>query len=360
MKVLLTGANGYIGLRLLPLLLEAGHQVICCVRDRRRFALRPEWASQVQVLEMDFHQKQAPLDLQLDAAYYLIHSMSGSTRNFSELEAQSAEHFLQLVEGTGLRQIIFLGGISNEEVLSKHLASRQNVEQVLAASHIPLTVLRAGIIVGSGSASFEIIRDLVEKLPVMVAPRWLNTRCQPIAIRDVLGCLTGVLGRADCLGQTYDIGGSDVLTYNEMLQQFAHLRRLRRLIITLPVLSPRISSYWLYFVTSTSYRLAVNLVDSMKVEVVCHEQRLQQLLGQEPMTYREAVSLAFLRIRQNEVTSSWKDSLISSQGDPRLSSYVEVPTHGCFHDTRRLRLALPAEQVIQNVMQIGGQRGWYY
>ncbi len=195
MKILLTGATGYIGKRLLPILLSQGHQVICCVRDKDRFDSSGFDSTQVSVIEVDFLNEDSlehiPEDIEV--AYYLIHSMSSSINDFEHLEKTSAENFRNRLDRTSARQVIFLSGIINEEKLSRHLSSRRAVEQTLAEGHYHLTTLRAGIIVGSGSASFEIIRDLVEKLPLMVAPRWLNTRAQPIAIRNVLQFLAGVL-----------------------------------------------------------------------------------------------------------------------------------------------------------------------
>jgi len=268
MKVLLTGANGYIGKRLLPTLLDQGHEVICCVRNAGRFPTGGIYDhSGVSVLEIDFLEEPRFDDRlrDIEAAYYLIHSMSDSSSDFQEMEQRAATNFVRLVDQTPARQIIYLGGITNDDKLSKHLASRKKVDEILRSSRVPVTSLKAGIIVGSGSSSFEIMRDLVEKLPVMIAPKWLNTRTQPIAIRNVLECLSGVLGRKETFGHSYDIGGPDVLTYKEMLLTFAEVRGLKRYILTVPVMSPRISSYWLYFVTSTSFKLADNLVKSRQV-----------------------------------------------------------------------------------------------
>ncbi|RYY10186.1 MAG: SDR family oxidoreductase, partial [Chitinophagaceae bacterium] len=222
------------------------------------------------------------------------------------------------------------------------------------------TVLRAGIIVGSGSASFEIIRDLVEKLPIMITPKWVETKIQPIAIRNVLEYLTGVLGNEKTFGASFDIGGSDILSYKDMLLQFAEVRNLKRRIITVPVMTPKLSSYWLYFVTSTSYKLAKNLVDSMKVEVVAKDNKLQDLLGIMPIPYKEAVALAFQKIDQHEVVSSWKDSLSSSYANVTLLDNIHVPTEGCFSDHREKPFDNDPERVLNNIWSIGGERGWYY
>lgn len=300
MKVLLTGANGYIGKRLLPHLIQHGCEVVCAVRDRARFPVDGFYADpNVSVVEIDFLKDSSPPPelREIDAAYYLIHSMSDDdSSGFEKLEETAASNFVKLVDQTSAKQIIYLGGITNEKILSKHLASRKKVDEVLRTSKVPVTSLKAAIIVGSGSSSFEIIRDLAEKLPIMITPKWLNTKTQPIAIRNVLEYLTGVLLREDTYGQAYDIGGPDVMTYKEMLLQFAEVRGLKRYIFTVPIMTPKLSSYWLYFVTSTSYRLAVNLVNSMKVEVIAEPNDLGKRLSIRPMTYRESVKLAFQKL----------------------------------------------------------------
>ncbi|WP_029033669.1 SDR family oxidoreductase [Salinimicrobium terrae] len=363
MKILLTGATGYIGKRLLPVLLEQGHEVVCCVRDRNRFPSEGIYLNpQISLLEVDFlKEPPSPEAIKdIDAAYYLIHSMSAGTGDFAEMEAASAHNFLKLVEQTSVKQIIYLTGITNEKELSKHLSSRKNVEEILRRSNIPLTALKAGIIVGSGSASFEIMRDLVEKLPVMITPKWVTTKSQPVAIRNVLEYLSGVLLRNETFNRSFDIGGPDVLTYKEMMLQFAEVRGFKRRIITVPVMTPRLSSYWLYFVTSTSYKLAVNLVDSMKIEVIARDNKLEKKLGIRPIPYKEAVQLAFQKIEQNSVISSWKDSLASSYADNSLLEHINVPTDGCFKDHREKKITGNPNSVLDNIWAIGGVRGWYY
>ena len=361
MKILLTGANGYIGMRLLPLLLQQGHEVVCAVRNRNRLSVSNTLRSKIEVVEIDFLQPYRPniLPNDIDVAYYLIHSMSSSTSDFEQKEENATITFNKYLEATSCKQVIYLGGIVNEDNLSRHLWSRLNVERTLAKSHIPLTTLRAAIIVGSGSASFEIIRDLCEKLPIMITPKWVKTRCQPIAIRNVLQYLIGVIGREDCMGETFDIGGPDVLTYKEMMQGYAKVRKLRLFILDVPIMSPKLSSYWLYFVTSTSYTLALNLVDSMKVEVITADRRLEELLGIEPIRYEQAIALAFERIEQNQVISSWKDSMVSGSLDVEVSEFVKVPRYGCVTDRQTAELKDPAS-TLDKIWRIGGQQGWYY
>ncbi len=361
MKILLTGATGYIGQRLLPVLLEGKHEIICCVRDKSRFHFQNFTSSTINIIEVDFLDKETLKNIpeDIDAAYYLIHSMSSSTGDFASLESESAENFTERISQTTAKQVIYLSGIVNEEQLSKHLSSRKNVEAILAAGTVPLTTLRAGIIVGSGSASFEIIRDLVEKLPVMITPRWLETACQPIAIRNVIAFLSGVLDKKETFNNGYDIGGPDILTYKQMLLQFAEVRKLKRRIFVVPVMTPKLSSYWLYFVTSTSYPLACNLVDSMKVEVICKPNNLPKLLGVELINYKEAIAMAFDKIEQNEVVSSWKDALTSRILNKGIAAHIEVPVKGCFKDVRKTKVK-NIEQVLTKIWAIGGSTGWYY
>ncbi|MGI8600412.1 MAG: SDR family oxidoreductase [Chitinophagaceae bacterium] len=362
MKIFLTGATGYIAQRLLPVLLEQGHEVVCCLRDVNRFdADAYPTSNLISLAEVDFLKKETLKNIphDIDAAYYLIHSMSSSAGDFTTMEAAAAENFVLALNSTQAKQIIYLGGIANEKVLSKHLHSRKNVEDILAAGTVPLTTLRAGIIVGSGSASFEIIRDLVEKLPIMIAPRWLNTKCQPIAISNVIEFLARVLFREETYNNSYDIGGPDILTYKQMLLGFAQVRGLKRKIFVVPVMTPKLSSYWLYFVTATSYTLAKNLVDSMKVEVVCEPNSLSPLLGINLIAYKKAISLAFDKIEQNAVISSWKDALTSDVLNKGIAQYIEVPVNGCFKDVRKIKIS-SSDDVLNKIWSIGGKTGWYY
>lgn len=363
MKILLTGATGYIGKRLLYVLLQKGHEVICCVRDRRRFEYDPVYKGKIEIIEIDFEKTDvSKLETpDFDIAYYLIHSMSSSTKDFYDAEALSARNFVNFIDGSKAKQIIYLSGIINQDELSKHLSSRKNVEEILQSSRVALTVLRAGIIIGSGSASFEIIRDLVEKLPVMITPKWLNTKSQPIAVKNVIEFLTGVIMVTETFHKAFDIGGPEILTYKQMLLKYAKVRKLKRFIFTVPVMTPRISSYWLYFVTSTSYKLAVNLVDSMKIEVIARDNHLADLLNIELITYEKAVELAFEKIEQNSVISSWKDALISSTGNNTMLNHIQVPKQGCFIDSKSILIREDElERILDRIWQIGGDQGWYY
>ncbi|PKD16538.1 epimerase [Salegentibacter salinarum] len=361
MRILLTGANGYIGMRMLPELLQKGHEVICAVRNKNRFTSNEELLEKVEIVELDFLKDEEAPDIikNIDVAYYLIHSMSGSTDNFDTQESQAAENFNKIMAGTSVKQVIYLSGIINEEELSKHLKSRKKVEEILYKGDFNLTVLRAAIIVGSGSSSFEIIRDLCEKLPVMITPSWVETKCQPISIRDIIKFLTGVIGKEECYNESFDVGGPDVLTYKEMMLKYAEVRKLKLWILSVPVMSPKLSSYWLYFVTSTSYKLAQNLVDSMRVEVITNDTRLQEILKIDPISYTEAIELAFYKIEQNQVISSWKDSLSSGRFRKELNKYIQVPKYGCLLDKQSAEVDNP-DEVLERIWAIGGLNGWYY
>jgi uncharacterized protein YbjT (DUF2867 family) len=347
-------------MRLLPLLLDAGYQVVCAVRDKNRLSVSEETKAKIEIIEIDFLHKpdESIVPKDIDVAYYLIHSMTSSTTDFDEKEAVSAQNFNTHLAPTQCKQVIYLSGIVNENNLSKHLQSRKNVEDTLTRGAAALTVLRAGIIVGSGSSSFEIIRDLCEKLPLMITPKWVNTKCQPIAIRNVMHYLTGVLGREDCYNNSFDIGGPDVLTYKEMMLGYARVRNLNLYIFTVPVMTPKLSSYWLYFITSTSYKLALNLVDSMRIEVIAKDYRLREMLNVTPISYTQGIEMAFEKIQQNQVVSSWKDSLISGRLKNNLKEYIQIPTYGCVFDHQK-QLANP-KQALDNIWSIGGSKGWYY
>lgn len=362
MRILITGATGYIGKRLIPILLDEGHSLVCAVRDIARVENKYPQEKNIEFIEADFLKADSlhTVPNNIDVAYYLIHSMSNSAKEFHVLEERCAFNFKRALEKTNVKQIIYLSGITNDTKLSKHLLSRKNVESALSSPKYNLTTFKAGIIVGSGSASFEIIRDLVEKLPIMVAPKWLNTKTQPIGIRDVLSFLSKAAGREELYNKSYDIFGPEILTYKEMLLQFAKVRGLKRTILTVPIMTPKLSSYWLYFVTSTSYKLASSLVNSMGIEIIGNSSNINHILEVEPMTYQRAVELAFIKIEQNSILSSWKDSYVSSG---RLKDYIDrfinVPKFGCFKDYKE-RKVIDTDTTLNKIWSIGGENGWYY
>jgi uncharacterized protein YbjT (DUF2867 family) len=362
MKILLTGATGYIGKRLLPVLLEQGHEVICCVRDKKRFPTGGIYKhNNISLYEIDFLSETVPAEPipDIDAAYYLINSMSGKSDESGIQDETPALNFIRLIQQSPVRQIIYLGSISNHYP-EKSSGLKNRIERSFQSCGIPVTILKAEIIVGSGSANFEIIRDLVELLPVMIAPSWINTKNRPVAIRNILDYLSGVLLKQETFNHTYEIGGPDILSFKEMLQQFAEVRGMKRYIFTLPFRATRFSSYWLSIITATSYKLAKNLVDNMRTEVIPSANNLNQILNIQPISYKEAVKLAFQRIEQNNVVSSWKDSLVSSYDDNSLLENIKIPTKGCYKDRRRMEITTSVEQVLCNMWSIGGERGWYY
>ena len=363
MKVLLTGSTGYIGRRLLPYLVKAGHSVICPVRDTRRFDyedFNEHFLQSVHVIECDLLDEKSidTLPKEIDVAFYFVHSLNNN--EFSELEARSARNFVKYLDGTQAKQIIYLGGIANDDDLSKHLSSRFKVEEILNTSKAHLTVLRSAIIIGSGGASYEIIRDLTEKLPIMITPKWLNNKCQPIGISNVMDYLMGVLGNEKCYNKIFDIGGKNILSYKEMLLQYAQVRKLRRYILTLPVLTLRLSSLWLYIVTSTSYRLARNLVDSMKNEVIVKDNSILEIVKVDLLSYKESLQRTFQKIDQKHIVSSWKDSFVSPVFNKEFLSRIDAPKYGCFKDVSKYKFERNPDEVMKNIWEIGGDRGWYY
>ena len=291
MKVLLAGVNGYIGTRLIPVLLEKGHHVICLVRDKRHFHQHSDFGKQVTLTTADLFKESGiePFPEDIDAAYYLVHSTLQAP-DFAALEALSAYNFTRALDKTNCRQIIYLSGASNDNKLSKQPEPRRHVEDVLKEGKAALTVLRAAIIIGLGSAPFEIIRDLTEKLPVIPAPRWVNARCRPIAIYDVLGYLESVMMNEKTFNKTFDIGGPDILSFKDMMLVYAKVRKLKRRIFVVPFLSPKISSYWLYFVTSTSFALAQSLVNSMENETIMRDHNIDDIVPRKCLTYEGFIS----------------------------------------------------------------------
>ena len=360
MKILLTGASGYIGKRLLPVLVDNGHEVICCVRDINRFSPPESLKSKIKIIQVDLLDKVSLKNIpkHIDGAFYLVHSMSTSS-DYQSLELESAYNFRNAINKTNVQHVVYLSGIVNESALSKHLSSRKNVELELSKGNYNFTTLRAGIIIGSGSASFEIMRDLVEKLPIMITPKWLNTKCQPIGISDVIMFLSKTIFNSKTFNKDFDIGGPDILSYKDMLLELGRIRNLKRHIFIVPVMTPKLSSYWLYFVTSTSYKLAVALVNSMKIEVICRNDDINKIFGIEPINYQMSLERAFSKIERNEVVSSWKDAFISSGFNFDISDFIQVPTFGCFQDIKE-RTITNREACINKIWSIGGENGWYY
>lgn len=364
MRILVTGANGYIGTRLIERLVQDGHFVYALVRNPIRFDFPGNTNEHIMVVTGDLLKKETLKNLPVDyeAAYFLIHSMSHDSENFDIKDRLVANNFLDLIKNTKCHQVIYLSGIVNDEGhLSKHLNSRYEVEKILKTGPIPVTCLRAAIIMGSGSASFEIIRDLVEKLPIMVAPKWLKSKCQPIAIRDVIDYLAKVLNNPPCYNKSFDIGGPEKLTYKEMLLRFAKLRHLKRYIVVVPVLTPKLSSKWLFLMTSVSYELARSLVESLKNDAVCKDTEIQKIIPKKCLTYEESIQKAFKKIEDNDVVSSWKDSWSASELEEKYKDYVKVPTYGCliYEHSKAFSKDIDPKIMMEAVYRLGGKNGYY-
>ena len=366
--VMVTGANGYIGTRLIHALGERGYRIIAIVRNRKRIRedLIDSLGNQLEIIEADLNTLQLPkIEETIDAVYYLVHSMSGEG-DFMDEEAQCAIHFTAWIKGIDCKQIVYLGALMpqnmkdlpKENSLSNHLKSRERVQHILASSKIPLTTLRASIIVGSGSGSFEIIRDLVEKLPVMITPQWVRTECQPIAIRNIIYYLVGVVENKKCLENDYDVGGPEIMSYGSMLRRYAKIRGLKRLIIPVPFMSAKFSSHWVKMFTATNYYLARNLIDSLSMKTVCENDEICEVIPQELLTYDEAIERAFSKIAQNRVPSTWYGSLVSGSLSHDQLANVNVPEHGVHRDKRQRKLTASRDECLDAIWSLGGKTGW--
>lgn len=360
-KIFVTGASGFVGKRLIVDLLNKGHEVyaLCRIKGSKVFA---EDRPNLHYIWGDLRNPETVKEIPsgIEAAYYLVHSMTEIVGSLVDTEMEVVGQFLKGLKNCNIRQIIYLGGIINDEKkLSPHLKSRLLVETALKESGIPCTVLRASIIIGSGSASFEIIRDLCEKLPVMIAPKWVNTLCQPIAIRDVLFFLSSVLLNEKCMNRTFDIGGPEAFTFKEVMLRYAKFRKLKRWIINVPVLTPRLSSYWLVFITSVRYSLCAYLVESMKTNTVVQNNEIQAIVPHHCLSYTEALELAFQKISQNEVVSSWMDSWEIKGTNPNIENYIQVPEEGCLIDKRRVLIKDSKAAAVERIWRLGGSTGYY-
>jgi uncharacterized protein YbjT (DUF2867 family) len=363
--VLVTGATGYVGGRLIPKLLDAGLRVRAVGRSLDKLACRPfAGHPAVELVQADL------LDLPAvrraatgcGAAYYLVHSMRPDTRDFAAADREAAMVMARAADDAGLDRIIYLGGLGEDrDELSHHLKSRHEVAKILSYGRVPVTHLRAAMILGSGSASFEIMRYLVDRLPIMVAPRWVRTRCQPISITDVLGYLVDCLGEPRTRGDTFDIGGPDVLTYADIFQLYASLAGLpHRLILPVPLLSPRLSIYWTQLVTPLPRSLIVPLVEGLRNEVVCLDRRLLDLLPRPLHTCRETIARALEKIDQNLVETTCADA--GRVAPPEWAVPGDAPYAGgtVFECGYRARIAASPEAVWAALSRIGGETGWYY
>jgi len=363
-RILVTGATGYVGGRLVPRLLECGHRVRVLVRDPSRLQGRP-WAERVEIVQGDVLD---PASLpaaftEVDSAYYLIHGMRGirpGGRNFAERDLAAARNFGRAARDAGLERIIYLGGLGESESdLSEHLRSRQRTGEELRKSGVPVTEFRAAIIVGSGSASFEMIRYLTERMPVLIVPRAVKSRVQPIAIRNVLDYLVAALETPESLGRIIEIGGKDVLTYGDMLLGYARARKLRRILLPLPILTPRFFVHWVYWATPISLEIARPLMEGIRNKVVVHDDTALRLFpGIDLLDYETALERALLRLDAGRVATAWSDALASSRGDAPVTMLTS--RNGMILDRRVRLVPASAKTVYQVFSGLGGNRGWPY
>jgi uncharacterized protein YbjT (DUF2867 family) len=357
--ILITGATGYIGGRLVSRLVDKGYRVRVLVREPARLQGHP-WLEQVEIVQGDVLKPETlPAAMQdVWVAYYLIHSMGGS-RDFRDRDIVAARNFSFAARAQQVERIIYLGGLGDPDTnLSEHLRSRQQTGNTLRESGVAVTEFRAGIVVGSGSISFEMIRYLTERLPVMISPRWVFTRTQPISIRDALAYLVAALDTPASAGQIIDIGGEESMTYRDMMMTYARLRGLRRIILPVPVLTPRLSSYWVHLVTPIPSGIARPLIDGLRNEAVVSSSLARDLFPEiEPMNYEEAVKLALERLAARKIETSWMDALASSQGD--VTPIVLTTHEGMLIEQRQQVVAASAESVYATFVGIGGKRGWY-
>jgi uncharacterized protein YbjT (DUF2867 family) len=357
---MVTGATGYIGGRLVPRLLDLGYHVRVLVRDKSRLQGRA-WAEAVDVLVGDVFQPDTlvPALTGVQAAFYLIHSMSGSD-DFHDRDLVAARNFGQAAKEAGVGQIIYLGGLGDPEAdLSEHLSSRQATGEALTQSGVPVTEFRAAIIVGSGSISFEMIRYLTERIPVMICPKWVYTRVQPIAIEDVLEYLTAALETQESLGRIIEIGGSDVLTYGDMMKGYADVRGLQRKLISVPVLTPRLSSYWVHWMTPVPASITRPLVEGLRNEVIVRDPVAQTIFPEiEPVGYSTAVKQALTSLETGQVETRWTDAVVSSVG--HQAPVVLTTLEGMLIERRQLEVSASPQTVYERFTQLGGEVGWLY
>jgi uncharacterized protein YbjT (DUF2867 family) len=356
-RILLTGATGYIGGRLAPRLLEAGFSIRCLVRSTGKLQDRP-WATdaRVEIVQADLANPDSLGQAMegCDAAFYLVHSMITAGRDYAQRDFDLARGFAQAARTAGVARIVYLGGLGETGAgLSEHLKSRREVEDALASAGVPVTVLRAAMIIGSGSASFEILRYLVERLPVMITPKWVSTRCQPIAVENVIYYLVAVLSAPETAGSIYDIGGPDVLRYREIMDIMAEeLGLSRRWIIPVPVLTPRLSSYWIQIVTPIGHEIARPLAEGLKNPVICRDDRITRIAPQQLLSVRDAIRASLEQLAQHDVETTW--SMAGPiQGDPDWAGGT------VFRDVRELAIAAPDWAVFRAVCRVGGGNGWY-
>ncbi|QGV76901.1 SDR family oxidoreductase [Streptomyces ficellus] len=364
---LVTGATGYIGGRLVPELLDAGHRVRCLARTPGKLRDHP-WAGRVDVARGDVTDEESLRAAlrDVDVAYYLVHAL-GTGRDFEETDRDAARLFGRCAREAGVRRIVYLGGLTPAGVpasgLSPHLRSRAEVGRILLDSGVPTTVLRAAVVLGSGSASFEMLRYLTERLPVMITPSWVRTRIQPIGVRDVLRYLVGSAAMPPDVNRAFDIGGPDVLTYRDLMRRYAVVSGLpRRLILPVPVLTPNLSSLWVGLVTPVPPAIARPLAESLRHEVVCREHDIARYVPDppgHPIGCDEALTLALRRVREAQVTTRWSSAAVPGAPSDPLPTDPDWAGGSLYTDRRERHVDAPADALWRVIEGIGGENGWY-
>jgi uncharacterized protein YbjT (DUF2867 family) len=362
-----TGATGYIGGRLVPELLAAGYRVRCLARSPDRLRDHP-WAGRAEVVRGDVTDPAsvAAALRGVDVAYYLVHAL-GTGRGFEETDRRAARTFGERARAAGVRRIVYLGGLTPagvpESELSPHLRSRAEVGRILLGSGVPATVLRAAVVIGSGSASFEMLRHLTERLPVMITPSWVHTRTQPVAVRDVLRALVGSAGMPEDVSRTFDIGGPEVLTYRDMMVRYAAVAGLpRRAIVPVPVLTPGLSSHWVGLVTPVPAGIARPLTESLRHEVVCREHDIARYVPDppgHPIGFDQAVRLALKRVREADVATRWSSASVPGAPSDPLPTDPDWAGGSLYIDRRELTVNASRASLWRVVEGIGGENGWY-
>lgn len=359
-RILVTGATGYIGGRLVPELLKAGYDVRVMTRDVRHLQGR-SWLDQVDVVQGDVLKAETlpAVVRDIDAAFYLIHSM-GAAGDFSERDERAARSFAGAARSAGVDQIVYLGGLGRKtDRLSEHLSSRQQIGDVLREHHPCVTEFRAAMVVGSGSLSFEMVRYLTERIPVMLAPRWLYTRTQPIGIRNVLAYLIAALETPASRGEIIEIGGDDVVNYHDMIHIYAAARGYKRYLIPVPVLTPRLSSYWIHLITPVSASIVRPLIEGLRNETIVTNDKAKALFPDiQPMRFAEAVDAALVKLDAHEVETTWADSMAATwkQDEP----YIFVEEHGMLIERRVREVDADPATVYAVFTSLGGDTGWLY
>ena len=358
--ILVTGATGYIGGRLVPRLLKEGHSVRCLVRDPARLEGR-SWHDDVEIVTGDvlIPETLSAVMSDVTVAYYLIHSM-GAGAHFEQRDISAAQNFGNAAKAAGVDRLIYLGGLAESSPdLSEHLRSRQQTGDALREAGVPVTEFRAGVIVGSSSVSFEMIRYLTERVPLMICPRWVYTRTQPIGIRDVLDYLTGALSVPDSAGRIIEIGGADVVTYGEMMMIYAEARGLKRWLLPVPVLTQRLSSLWVNLVTPIPSAIARPLVEGLRNENVVGDELAHELFPQiTPAGYRTSVDRALDQLKASTVETAWSDALSTSQRG--VAPVVLTDQEGMIVEHRQRDVSASPSRVYGILMGLGGKRGWLY